>query len=261
MFMSSTSIVCPSEFSMRSMQLLCVIEYLFCMPEAVLWDCCSFNYSLILKDQRSLPQSTPCISLELHTHTVTCKCFCAHVHWHGQTRGGYQLCSVFGFCMCFIAIIRRIIWTISVGLFKFSIEEPSMLFLILLLGEIFLYQPKACTSPQKGVTDHPLAWGMKHVLFSWSAFMSVCVCVCGGVCVSRPHVLSVCISVSLPFPPCFNTGPDQSAPLVAEVSSADRLLQYSVHWHLQFLRAPMMPLCCHQSAAWWLAGGEDAECN
>lgn len=166
MFTSSTGIEGPSVFGMHSMQLLCVIEYLFCMPEAVLWDCCSFNYSLILKDQRSLPQSTPCISLKLHTHTSTC--FCAHVHLHGQTRGGYQLCSVFEFCIWFPAIIKRI----NVGLFKFSIEEPSVLFFIRLLGESFLYQPRACTSPQKGVTDHPLAWGIKHVLFSWSTFMS-----------------------------------------------------------------------------------------
>lgn len=46
---------------------------------------------------------------------------------------------------------------INVGLYGFSIEDPSMVFLIPLLGEIFLYQPRACTSPQKGVTDHPLA--------------------------------------------------------------------------------------------------------
>lgn len=52
---------CLSVFSMRSTQLLCALEYLLCIPDAVLWDCCSFNYSLILKDQRSLPQSTPCI--------------------------------------------------------------------------------------------------------------------------------------------------------------------------------------------------------
>lgn len=46
---------------------------------------------------------------------------------------------------------------INVGLFKFFTEEPSMLFLILLLCEIFLYQPQACTSPEKGVIDSPVA--------------------------------------------------------------------------------------------------------
>lgn len=61
--MCRTCVKCRSVFSMHRVQLPCVIEYLFCIPEAVLWDCCSFNYSLILKDQRSLPQSTPCISL------------------------------------------------------------------------------------------------------------------------------------------------------------------------------------------------------
>lgn len=30
---------------------------LFCIPDAVLWYCCSFNYSLILKDQRSPPST------------------------------------------------------------------------------------------------------------------------------------------------------------------------------------------------------------
>lgn len=33
------------------------MQRLFCIPGAVLWDCCSFNYSLILKDQRSQPSS------------------------------------------------------------------------------------------------------------------------------------------------------------------------------------------------------------
>lgn len=70
MFTSSTSTEGPSVLGMHSMQLLCVMEDLLCMPGAVLWDCCSFNYSLILKDQRSLPQSTPCISFP--THTLLC---------------------------------------------------------------------------------------------------------------------------------------------------------------------------------------------
>lgn len=30
---------------------------LLCIPDAVLWYCCSFNYSLILKDQRSQPST------------------------------------------------------------------------------------------------------------------------------------------------------------------------------------------------------------
>ena len=51
-----------------------------------------------------------------------------------------------------------------------------MLVLILLRDKIFLYQPRARTSPQKGVTDHPLAWSTEHVLFCIT-FMSLgCVC-------------------------------------------------------------------------------------
>lgn len=60
--------------SVFSMQLLCVIEYLLCIPEAVLWDCCSFNYSLILKDQRSQPSTPPFHYNCAHTHTQ------AHAH-------------------------------------------------------------------------------------------------------------------------------------------------------------------------------------
>lgn len=47
---------------------------------------------------------------------------------------------------------------INVGLFKFSTEEPSVLFFIRLLGEILLYQPRACTGPRKGATGHPEGW-------------------------------------------------------------------------------------------------------
>lgn len=68
------------------MQLLCVIQYLFCIPEAVLWDCCSFNYSLILKDQRSQP-STPAFHYncahthtQAHTHMVIYASVCTHIY-------------------------------------------------------------------------------------------------------------------------------------------------------------------------------------
>lgn len=82
-----------------SMQLLRVIVYLFCIPGAVLWDCCSFNYSLILKDQRSQP-STPCISLELCTHAH------AGFYTHGYTcvhvqQNGTRFCSVSTFFVFF----------------------------------------------------------------------------------------------------------------------------------------------------------------
>lgn len=195
MFVCNTCVKGPSVFSMRSMQLLCVIEYLFCIPEAVLWDCRSFNYSLILKDQRSLPQSTPCISLYLrahrhmhaythtHIHLYVLLCACTFTWTHvGRVSVIIRLCSIFEFWVWFPVIIKRV----NAGLFKFSIEEPSVIFLIRLLGEIFLYQPRACTSPQKGVTDHPLAWGREHVLFSWSTFMSWCVWTCVCVCVFTP---------------------------------------------------------------------------
>lgn len=72
-------------FSMRGVYLLCIVEELFCIPEAVLWDCCSFNYSLILKDQRSLPRSTSCMSLErrARVYTVYTVCACdSHTRTH-----------------------------------------------------------------------------------------------------------------------------------------------------------------------------------
>lgn len=176
--MWSTFVKCSSIFEMQSMQLLCVIKYPFCIPEAVLQDCCSFNYSLILKDQRSLPQWTPCISLLSHTHTFAF--VCTHLHGHIRSMSAMFSLSIPHLISCDYK-------GINVGLFKFFTEEPSMLFLILLLCEIFLYQPQACTSPEKGVIDSPVAWGTEHVLFSWSTFMSWCLWTC--VCVySRQRV-------------------------------------------------------------------------
>lgn len=78
------------------MQLLCRVEDLFCIPGAVLQDCCSFNYSLILKDQRSLPQSSPCISLKLHTHTHGRVCVCRTATWtHLQDIGFVEFLDLY----------------------------------------------------------------------------------------------------------------------------------------------------------------------
>lgn len=132
---------------------------------------------------------------------------------------------------------------------SFLTEEPSMLFLIQLLCGIFLYQPRACTSPQKGVTEHPLAWGIEHVLFWWSAFMSlwlVCVCLaCVNMCLCVWIHAHMCLnghecvfsSVSLPSPLCSSMGPKQSSCALPGDSPADRLLQHSVLWH------PQLPWC------------------
>lgn len=89
------SILIVVEYRMYMYPMLpCVIQYLFCIPEAVLWDCCSFNYSLILKDQRSQP-STPAFHYncahthkQAHTHMVIYASVCTHLHGHTSGGGG-----------------------------------------------------------------------------------------------------------------------------------------------------------------------------
>lgn len=54
-----------------SMQLMGMIECVFCIPEALLWDCFSFNYSLNSKNQRSQPQPLHFIwTAHFHTHST-----------------------------------------------------------------------------------------------------------------------------------------------------------------------------------------------
>ena len=87
-----------------SIQLLYVIEWLFCIPEAVLWDCCSFNYSLILKDQTFQPSNSPAFHYSCaHTHTQTYICFRAHSCWHGHM----PLTLSFWICECNFSVIAK----------------------------------------------------------------------------------------------------------------------------------------------------------